>query len=86
MKAQQTEPFQSENFKLPDRYLRADPDRYLRKEEVAHILSVTPRTVDNLMARGILPFIKMGARMVRFRLADINAQLESSCRVERKGS
>jgi excisionase family DNA binding protein len=50
----------------------SDP-HLLTKEGVAIYLRVTPRTVDNLMARGALPYLKIG-RIVRFRLADVSGQ------------
>jgi len=51
------------------------PDPYLTKKDVAQMLQVTERTVDNYMDRGFLPYFKLG-RTVRFRLKDIEAHIE----------
>jgi excisionase family DNA binding protein len=48
--------------------------RYLTKSEVAEMFSVTSRTVELWMRRGLIPFVKIG-RTVRFRMQDINAHL-----------
>jgi excisionase family DNA binding protein len=57
------------------------PSMYLTKQDMAKLLQVTPRTIDNLMARGILPFVRLG-RTVRFRLKDVEAHIESHCLVD----
>ncbi|MBU6401107.1 MAG: excisionase family DNA-binding protein [Verrucomicrobia bacterium] len=46
-------------------------ERYLTKDEVAALLRVSRRTVDNLMRRGWLVYHKIG-RTVRFRKDDID--------------
>jgi excisionase family DNA binding protein len=50
--------------------------RPLTKAELAQHLQVCPRTVDYLMARRKIPFIKLGGRLVRFRLADVERALK----------
>ena len=55
-------------------------DRYLSKDEVAVILGVTIRTVETYMRDGLLPYYKI-SRTVRFKLADVEAHLNSTCRV-----
>ena len=60
--------------------------RYLNKCDVAELLGVTVRTVDNLMTRGLLPYLKIGGKCVRFRLDDIEKHLDSTCRVVRSGN
>ena len=52
---------------------------YLTKDEVAKMMRVCRRTVDNYMAWGILPYFKI-SRSVRFRFGDIDAQLDATCR------
>jgi len=52
------------------------PTTYLTKQDVARLLQVSVRTVENFMSRGLLPFFRIG-RTVRFRLKDIEAHLES---------
>jgi excisionase family DNA binding protein len=49
--------------------------RPLTKAELARHLQVCPRTVDYLMARRKIPFIKLGGRLVRFRLGDVERAL-----------
>jgi hypothetical protein len=39
--------------------------RFVRKRELAEIISISPRTLDLLMARKIVPYIKVG-RIVLF--------------------
>ena len=50
------------------------------KEEVAKMLGMTIRTVDNWMSRGLLPYFKIG-RSVRFRMDDVMQHLNQSTRV-----
>lgn len=42
-------------------------DEFLTKEGVAKLLQVSTRTIDNLMAKKAIPFLKLGHRTVRFR-------------------
>jgi excisionase family DNA binding protein len=49
--------------------------RPLTKAELARHLQVCPRTVDYLMARRKIPFIRLSGRLVRFRLADVERAL-----------
>ncbi len=58
-------------------------EELLTKAQIAVKLQITQRTVDNFMARGILPYFKLGERMVRFRLSDVQAHLDRTCRVAR---
>jgi excisionase family DNA binding protein len=51
------------------------PTKYLTKNQLAEILQITPRTVENLMRAGRLPFLTVG-RQVRFRLEQVDAELE----------
>jgi excisionase family DNA binding protein len=61
-------------------YLRAQkperPEEYLTKEGVARLLKITPRTVDNYLSRGLLPYIRIG-RVIRIRVKDLEAHLVS---------
>lgn len=50
---------------------------YLTKFELAERLRVTPRTIEFLVNRGKLPCIKIGARLVRFAWADVEAALKA---------
>jgi excisionase family DNA binding protein len=55
-------------------------DRYLTKDQVAKLLGVSRRTVDNFMRRGWLVYHKIG-RTVRFRMDDVNQHLNETARV-----
>ena len=59
-------------------------DRYLTKDEVAALLGVARRTVDNFMRRGWLVYHKIG-RTVRFRKHDVDQHLNETARVCRRG-
>jgi excisionase family DNA binding protein len=56
---------------------------YIGKPEVAKRLNKTLRTIDNWMARGILPYFKIG-RSVVFKWSDVEAHLSQTCRVARR--
>lgn len=58
---------------------------FLTKADVARILKVTPRTVSNWMKTGCLAYYKIG-RSIRFRLGDLEAHLETQCRILRRRS
>jgi len=60
-------------------------DPFLPKKQVAEHLHVSVRTLDIWMARGILPYYKIG-RMVRFRLSDIQECFDARCKVGLKRS
>ncbi len=49
-----------------------DTDRLGKKRDVAKMLNVSPRTVDNYIAEGC-PHIKPSPRCCRFDLADVKA-------------
>jgi excisionase family DNA binding protein len=53
---------------------------YLNKTEVAARLRKTVRTIDNWMARGILPYYKIG-RTVSFRWSDVEGHMRENYRV-----
>jgi excisionase family DNA binding protein len=53
------------------------------KEEIAKMLGITIRTVDNWKDRGLLPYFKIG-RSVRFRKNDVVQHLNQSTRVCRR--
>ena len=57
-----------------------DSGCYMTKAQVAKMLEVTVRTVDSLMKRGLLVYLKIG-RTVRFKRADVEEHLRSSCRI-----
>lgn len=54
--------------------LASHPDLPVTKRDVAVILDVCPRTVDNLISRGVLPARRIeGTRSVRLRIGDVLA-------------
>ena len=56
---------------------------FIKKEEVAKRLGKTVRCIDNWMARGFVPYFKIG-RSVVFKWSDVETQLAQTCRVCRK--
>ena len=42
----------------------------LTKAQIAAALQVSPRTIDDMMARGEIAYFKIGKKLVRFRLED----------------
>jgi excisionase family DNA binding protein len=50
--------------------------RPMTKAELAEYLGVSPRTVDNYVSGRKIPFIKLGSRLIRFRLADVDRALK----------
>lgn len=57
----------------------ANAPLFLDKEEVAKLFSVTVRTIDQWRGKGLLPYYKIGG-LVRFRLNDVQAHLDTTCR------
>ena len=47
---------------------------YLNRDELAHRLGVSRRTVDQWKSQGVLPFTKIG-RVIRFPLAEVETSL-----------
>ena len=60
-------------------------ETFINKVEVARRLGKTLRTVDNWMARGLLPYFKIG-RSVSFKWSDVEVHLAQTCRVCRPDS
>lgn len=51
-------------------------ERLLTVEEVAAYLGLKPKTVYNLVAKGIIPCYRVSNRMIRFRIGKIDKWLE----------
>jgi excisionase family DNA binding protein len=51
------------------------PD-FLTKTQVAELIGVSTRTIDNLMRRGQLPYLKLSARLVRFPRSEVGIKLK----------
>jgi hypothetical protein len=48
---------------------------FLSKRELAQAVGVSPRTIDNWMARKQIPFIRISARLIKFNLGRVKAAL-----------
>jgi len=65
----------SQNSGLPlDSSIRINPPALLSVSELAFVLGLSRRSVDNLVAHGIIPRIKLGRRVL-FRWAQVQAAL-----------
>ena len=56
---------------------------YINKRELARRTQMRPRTIDDWMKRGLVPYYKVG-RSVRFKWSEIEACLAQTCRVCRR--
>jgi excisionase family DNA binding protein len=54
--------------------------KYLNKSQVADMLGVSHRTIDDWMKRRLIPFLKIG-KAVRFVPADIEKHLTEKCKI-----
>ena len=55
--------------------------RYFTKAEMAEMLQVSLRTITEMMSRGELAYLKIGGRLVRFRLEDVERRLNETALV-----
>lgn len=53
--------------------------RTATKKEVAEYYGVQSRTVDNWMRRGMVPYLKLGGKLVRFDLVEVHEALKAKC-------
>ena len=58
---------------------------YIDKGEVGRRTQMRPRTIDDWMKRGLLPYYKVG-RSVRFKWSEVEAHLAANCRVCRRSA
>lgn len=56
------------------------PEHYIDKHECARRLGRTVRSVDTYMAKGLLPYYKLG-RTVAFKWSEVDATIQAKCRV-----
>ena len=49
---------------------------YLRRGEAAKYLQVAPRTLATWIARGHIPYIQVGSRLMLFRKSDLDRTME----------
>lgn len=54
--------------------VRSDVVQLLTEDQVADALSVVPRHVRNLRARGLIPYVQLG-RSIRYSAADVNGAI-----------
>ena len=54
------------------------------KYGVAKALSVSERTVGNWQQKGVIPFLKISDRFVRFDLAEVRAALDQRYKIQAK--
>jgi excisionase family DNA binding protein len=48
---------------------------FLSKQQLALVVGVSPRTIDNWMAQKRIPFIRLSARLIKFNLERVKAAL-----------
>ena len=56
---------------------------YIDKLEVGRRAQMRPRTIDDWMKRGLLPYYKVG-RSVRFKWSEVETHFADNCRVCRR--
>ena len=54
---------------------------YINREQLAHTIPVSPRTIDEWRLKGWIPFLKIGG-VVRFDLAEVKLALERRFKVK----
>lgn len=71
----------------PDPALNPVPasDAYLTKQQLARLLNVSPRTVDNLIARRALPFVRLSGKLIRFPRAAVDEHIRRHFTVNARG-
>ena len=55
---------------------------FVKKAELARVLSVSPRTVDNWVARRMIPYVAASPRMHLFDLEEVRGALKERFGVE----
>jgi excisionase family DNA binding protein len=60
-------------------------DDLLDKPAAANLLGISTRTLDGLMARRMVPFVKVGAKIVRFHRGDLLAHFRRHFGVSAEG-
>lgn len=51
--------------------------RLIKKQEAAEMLGVSIRSLERMIARGVIPAYKIGARLVRLRAEEVEAYLDN---------
>ena len=57
----------------------------LKKRDVARLLSISPRTLDDWVAKGIVPYLAITPRLHLFDLAQVRAALAERFSVRSRG-
>lgn len=65
--------------------LTDSPDAYLTKQQLARHLNVSTRTVDSMMKRKLIGYLKITRKLVRFRRSDVDDYLARNFRVNAAG-
>ena len=63
----------------------ADTPDYETKSQVARRLSVSKRTIDNLMRQRRLPFVKLSSKIVRFPKAEVDDYIRRNLTIHAHG-
>ena len=58
--------------------------KFATKRDVADMMQLCTRTVDNLMAEG-MPYLRLGSRRVRFNVEEVKAWLKERYSTQRLG-
>lgn len=56
-------------------------EQFFTKPEIAKLLKVSIRTITEMMNRGEIAYLKIGNRLVRFRLEDVQRSVAEACLV-----
>lgn len=54
------------------------PPLFVDSKEISQLTSISPRSLERLRSDGTIPFYKIGRRMVRYRLQEVEAALEKT--------
>ena len=65
--------------------LTDSPDAYLTKQQLARHLNVSTRTIDAMMKRKLIGYLKITRKLVRFRKSDVDDYLAQNFRVNAVG-
>lgn len=60
-------------------------DAYLTKQQLARRLNVSPRTVDNLIARRAIPFVRLSGKIVRFPRVAVDEHIQRHFTINARG-
>ena len=61
-------------------------DDYLTKQQLARRLNVSTRTVDNLIARRAIPFVRLSGKIIRFPKVAVDEHIQRHFTVNARGA